>query len=69
MATMKLHASILLQRSEFFDGVLLGAGTAMAEGQGNTVTVELEDEEGQFGKVQLTILTDLFDQSIDLWID
>ncbi len=44
---MKLHATVLLQGSEFFRGVLLGAGAAMKEGQSKSVTVELEDEEGQ----------------------
>ncbi len=46
VATMRVHGSILSQRSAYFRGLLLGAGAGMVEGQSKTVTVELADEQG-----------------------
>lgn len=39
---------MLVQRSKYFQGLLLGGGTGMADGHSKTLTVELEDEQGAF---------------------
>lgn len=46
---MRVHGLVLAQRSAYFRGLLLGAGTAMAEGQAKALTVELEDAQGGIG--------------------
>ena len=44
--TMRLNSAVLLQRSSYFEGLLDGAGTAMREGQGGSIVVELGDVQG-----------------------
>jgi hypothetical protein len=57
VATLQVHSVVLVQRSPYFQGLLLGAGAAMVEGQGKTLTVELEDEQGGFGWVGWSIVS------------
>ena len=44
--TMRLNSTVLVQRSSYFEGLLDGAGTAMREGQGGSIVVELGDVQG-----------------------
>lgn len=46
VATMRVHGSVLVQRSAYFRAILLGGGADMVEGRTRVVTVELENEQG-----------------------
>jgi hypothetical protein len=38
---------VLVQRSGYFKGLMLGGGAHMADGRAKTVTVEVEDAQGK----------------------
>jgi hypothetical protein len=68
-----VHGTVLVQRSAYFQGLLLGGGAAMADGQSKALTVELANEQGAWMDQLINGTSDRsFDRSIlpiDLLVD